>query len=140
MTALTWTGAKDARSGKEMPKPGGIDSVGPAGGDRGVPRPRQVGGLADVAAVRRPVRQRWRREQARQVVAQRARGGDRRQVGGPLGPALARHGAGDRDQGQRADEEDDRSSQHQQQRLPVFPPPSHEPDPGGQTRARGALK
>ena len=64
-----------------------------------------------------PVGQRRRREQARQVVAHRARGRDRRQVGGPLRPPLAGHRAGDRHQRQRAGDQREGAAERQRQRL-----------------------
>ena len=65
-----------------------VDAVRPAGGERGRPRPGQVGGLVDVGRVGQAVGQRRRRQQPRQVVAHRAGRRDRRQVGGPLHPPL----------------------------------------------------
>ena len=93
------------------------------------PRPGQVDGAGHVDRVRQPVGKQRRRGHPRQVVAHRARRRERRQVGGPLQPALAGQRAGDRDDRQRRDQQ-----HHAARRAPPAAPgrrtPGRRPGPG----------
>ena len=80
------TGAKESASGKRDPETRGSTPFALRRLDCGQPRPLQVGGLVEVGRVRLPVGRASGREQAGQVVAHRADGRDRRQVGRPLHP------------------------------------------------------
>ena len=103
--------------GKGEAEPARVDAVRPAGIDRGRARLRQVGGLVEVDGIRQAVRERRRREQPRQVVAHRAGGRDRREVGRPLHPPLAGHRPGDRDQHQRPGKQGQGSAEGEDQGL-----------------------
>ena len=116
-TALACSGAKETRSGNVEPQAVGVDAVGSASRERRCPGPCQVDELVDVGRVRDATGKGRRREQARQVVAHRPRRRDRRQVGGPLDPALAGDRAGDRDQRQGGRDQREGAAQGQQQRL-----------------------
>ena len=72
------------------------------------------------SGIRQAVGQGRRREQARQVVAHRARRRDRRQVRRPLHPPFAGHRAGDRDQRQRRGDQHEGPAERQRQRLPAL--------------------
>ena len=140
-TALAWTGAKEIESGKETRRRPADDAVRFRRLEGGDSRPQQVDELLHVQRIRQAVGQGRRGEQPRQVVAHRARRGDRRQVRGPLHPPLPGDRAGDRDQRQRCDDQHEDPAQRQRQRLAALlqqPRPQPRRQPAAAPRRQGA--
>ena len=118
----------------------GVEIVAP-GRDRGrVAGAVEILAPVEVGGVRDAVRQRRRQEQPAEVVPHRAGRRDRREIDGPLQPALGGRRAADRDEDERCRDDQDRDCEDRGQRLRPFGPQAGEQitaaAPGGQRDQR----